>query len=161
MFRVNELIGFAASAALVSTPQTSGDATATASGFNGNTWVNRTFTLNAGNYIRKFGADLRSADTITVKIVKRTGAGTYDVLSSENVSHTGSGWEDFTLATPVTIPSDGGTYYCAYYPAADPTMGYQTGTARAFKAGNITGLAQSGFTETNDGAPVMRVNQGL
>lgn len=159
MLMGTQLVGFAAGGA-VSTQQTSGSANTHSSGFSSTTWVNRTFSLTPDNYIRTIGVDLNTAATITIKIVKRVGAGTYDVVYSQSgVSHGGGGFQDLVLSSPYTVPNDGGTYYLAYYvPASDPSVGYQTATARSSKSGDVTGTGTTGWTEDSNGAPVMRAN---
>lgn len=147
--------------ALPSTPQTTGDPTTNASGFQSNTWFSTYLLLTNGNNIQKIGIYSGTAGTFTLKIAQQTSAGNYTVVATESVSHGGAGWQDFTLTTPYLIPGSGNYYAGMYVPGAQ-VMGYRTsGASRAYKAGDI-GLGASGsWSEDSAAGLCIRVNQGL
>lgn len=137
-----------------STTQTINSASTTFDFSTGYTNIDRSTALTNGDVITKIGTYSTSAFTFTVKIVKRNSAGNFDVAVSESFSHPGGGWSDKTLSSPYTITA-ANAYYCGAYVSGVRDV---TGSvARAYKAGDVTGSGQSGFTEDSGNAVPFRV----
>ena len=120
---------------------------ATALSHGGNTLVCRSYTLGAGQTVSKLGIDLVVAGTVNMKIMQRNSAGNYTVIRSEAFSHGGAGFQDFTLATPYTVPGSGTFHVGLQF---DGTLGARTdaSVARAYIAGNqAEGTTAGGYTE--------------
>lgn len=125
----------------------------------GYTVFDTNFTITNGITIVSMGAYMTTAKTITLKIAKRNSAGNYDVVVSQAFNHPGGGWADVALGSPYVVPGSG-TFYGGYYTGA-ATVDVQTTGNRTYKAGDITGTGQTGFSETTDGAvPSIRLIYG-
>jgi hypothetical protein len=131
------------------------------SGGTGFTVADIFLALTAADVIYTIGAYQVTAATFQMKIVKRNSAGNFDVVVTQSFSHPGGGWADLTLSSPYTVPGSG-SYYPALYTISATAQQRGASTSRAYKAGNITGTAQSGFTEdTSANVPAMRVGKNL
>ena len=104
------------------------------------TYLDRSWALNPGASVVKLGMYSTVAGTYPLKIVRRNSAGNYDVILSQNIVHSGSGWQDIDI-TPYTIPSDGKDYHMAAYTTNVNQMMFD-GHPRSYKnidiAGNVT-----------------------
>jgi hypothetical protein len=137
------------------TTQTINNESTTTDFSTGFTNIDLTTALAASDVIAKVGFYSATAVTATIKIVKRNSAGNFDVVVSESFSHGGTGWELKSLSSPYTVPGSGSYYAGAYFAGSPRDV---TGSVnRAFKAGDITGSGQSGFTEGSGPAIPMRV----
>ena len=126
------------------------------------TFVDRSTALVNGVTVGKFGLDCRAAATIVLKIVKYNSAGNYDIVYSQSVSHTGSGFEDFDLTAPYAVPGSGTYYLAAYNPLTNTSSNpcSATGIARAYQSGDATGVGQT-FSEDSGQTQPMRYEYGL
>lgn len=121
--------------------------TAAGSDFAALTMFSRNTALTTSDVIRKIGAYSTSARTVVVKIGKRNSAGNFDILVSESFSHAGGGWQDFTLSADYTVTAGNDKYVAAYSATPAWSDNATSGISRAYKSGNVTGTAQSGFSE--------------
>lgn len=135
--------------ALTAIVGSSATAAGTASGTN--TCVDRGFSLVNGSTIKKLGCYSTLAGAIKLKIVLENTTTSYTVQLDTSISHTGSGWEDFTLSTPFVVPASG-TYRMASYSAVSTSY---ANTSRAYVAGDQT---SGTFTAALDSQfmPIMR-----
>jgi hypothetical protein len=118
-----------------------------------NTYIDRTTAVLNSVIVSKVGMYSTTARSITLKIVKRNSANNYDVVVNETFSHTGSGWEDFTLSSSYTVPGTG-TYYLGSYVPAGGSNPNVTGTvSRAYlTGGSLTGTGVATTGEDSAGA---------
>ena len=114
------------------------------------TIVDMTKALIPGAIVSSIGIYSTLAGAFKVKIVKRNSVGNFDVVVSESFAHPGGGFVDHDLSSAYTIPSSGDYYLAALNDASISNDVALLISSRAFKIGDITGVAQSGFTE--DGA---------
>lgn len=112
----------------------------------GFTLVPREWAIDNNVIVTQIGFYNTSPISSVVKVLKRVSAGTYDVVVSQAFSHGGSGWELATLPSAFQIPASG-DYYVGVYSASNFSHATNATTARTYKAGDITGTGQSGFTE--------------
>lgn len=118
----------------------------------GQTWLNTTMAVDNDATVQWIGVYQTNADYVTVKLALRNSAGNYTIVASETFWHTGSGWEDFKLTTPVTTAASG-TYYAGLYSAS--AFNY-IGDARAYIAADATGTS-GGWNETGANTSCVRV----
>lgn len=111
-----------------------------------------------GATVTKIGVYLNNASTIKVKVVERTAAETFTILGSESHSHPGGGWSDRTLVSPITVAASG-DFYIGYY--VNATEEWNTTILRSYKSGDVTGSAQTGFTEDIGVYPPVRFTYSL
>ncbi|WP_319583953.1 hypothetical protein [uncultured Pseudodesulfovibrio sp.] len=104
----------------------------------GRTHVDRTYAIDNGATVSKLGYYSTIARTIKLKVVQRTDAGAYTVVRDEEFSHTGSGWEDFALSSPYTVPASGTFHAGAYADGVALMVSTSTGL-RAVYTGDATG----------------------
>lgn len=93
---------------------------------------------------------------MTVKIVKRNSAGNYDVVVSQAVSHPGSGWANFDLTSPYSVPASGSYYLGVYVPAT--TQSFTGSVARAYIASDATGTSQTLTEDTAIAFPLRYIH---
>ncbi|QIG76741.1 concanavalin A-like lectin/glucanase protein [Rhizobium phage RHph_Y52] len=139
------------------TAATASDTTAAISGSVTYTVVDRTLSIPNNATIAAVGIYSTSSFTTAFKIVRRTAAGTYDVLASYAFTHPGGGWYDYTLPTPYVTPSSGTLMPAALVPAAFTANIYTT--TRGFKSGDqavATGV--TGWTEDSGLTPIYRLS---
>lgn len=74
------------------------------------TYVDRSLNLIVGKTVKALGMFTTASGTYPLKIVRRNSAGNYTVILSQNIVHTGTGFEDVAI-TPWTVPNDGFNYY--------------------------------------------------
>jgi hypothetical protein len=107
------------------------------------TLVDRHWDLDNGKAISSLGIDSDLASNITFKIFKDSnGSGEwYDAWDIATFTHSGGGFQWFTLTNPYEIPSDGGTYHLGWYqPNSSRLMGDYTGAQLvSYQYGNYTG----------------------
>ncbi len=98
-----------------------------------------------------------SARTVTLKIVKRNSANNFDVVISQSFPHTGSGFEDFALSSPYTVPGSG-SYYLGSYVAAGGSSPNVTGTVtRSYlTGGDLTGTGVATTAEDSGAVHPLR-----
>jgi hypothetical protein len=123
------------------------------------TTMNRQWVIDNNETVKSIGIYSAAAQEYVIKLFKRTGAGQYDVVYSQSgCDHPGgSVYVDFPLTTPYAVPNDGASYYAGHYTSGAKPNATASGEAIAYKSGNITGTAQSGFMESSSlGAPVVR-----
>jgi hypothetical protein len=112
------------------------------------TVFDRSFNLTNGKVVKKIGLyNTLGGKTLTVKIGKRNGAGNYDIVVSQSVSHTGTGWEYFTLSSPYTVPGSG-TYQVGGYTGSPANPNVIASVARSYASTDIG--VSSGVTFTED-----------
>ena len=105
------------------------------------TMFDRSWQVNNGSTVTKIGVYSNVSHTVTVKIGKLINAGgKFDIVKSESFTHTGSGWEDFTLSTPYAVPATG-TFYAGAY--AISSLRTSVAVARSYQVGDIVGNSQS------------------
>lgn len=120
------------------------------------TIVDMTRALIPGAIVSSIGIYSSAAGSLKVKIVKRNSAGNFDVVVSESFAHPGGGFVDHELLAPYTVPGSGDFYLAALIDASG-TFDNTAAGSRAYKAGDVTGAGQSGFTEDSTGTtPPMR-----
>jgi hypothetical protein len=124
------------------------------------TCINRDFKITNGVTVQKLGVYSTLAFTGKLKILNEDSTTQYDVLLDVAITHPGTGWYDITLVTPYVIP-DTGTFRVGVYASAAPAASNAALGAFAFKAGDITGNDQSGFTVASSvGIFPMRFSSG-
>jgi hypothetical protein len=155
MLAVNQLAGFGVGdSGPVSTGATGGTTAHSTAGVGfgpTRTWVDRTFTLTNNSYLFKVGFYCTTAgETVKAKLVKRTGAGTYDLIQEQSAVTTAAGDQDIVLSTPWLVPNDGGTYYIALYSVTNtPSFGFSS-QSRAFLLSELTGTGNSLTEDTGN-----------
>lgn len=120
----------------------------------GATMFDMATALTNGDVITSIGAYSTGATSLTLKIGKRTAAGSFDIVVSQVVAHPGGGFVDFALTSSFVIPGTG-TYYVGAYGAS--TLAATAVKARGVKTGDITGTGQTGFTEDTGNLIPLRV----
>lgn len=147
---LNRLIGFGAKRAAAAggatgvqekASETSSGTIDFGTGFH--TFANKAFTIDNGATVYRMGAYLTSAKTLRFKIAQLNSGANYTIVRNEGstVSHTGSGWEWFTLSTPYSVPASG-TFYAACYNATGGNTNYQaSGGGDANVSSDTTGTA--------------------
>jgi hypothetical protein len=120
--------------------------TVTAPGY---TMVSRGWTIDNGAVISSIGAYSDSAQSCSVKIVRRDGSGNYTVLRTETFYHLGGGWYDHPLVSPYTVPSAGTFHAACYFPDSVKT---NPTTPRAYHVppGNVGAGSSASWDEDND-----------
>lgn len=111
------------------------------------TYVDLSQKLIAGKTIAALGMLTTAPGSYPLKIVRRDGPGNYAVISSQNITHGGTGFEDLAIP-PWTVPADGHDYYLgAFTTGANHPM--FDGWPRAFAPSDIAGI---GVSMIEDGA---------
>lgn len=145
MFALTALSGFGAggpsSTGVVEDGGTPSGAQDFTTGF---TVFDRSWAVNNGETVFYFRTYANAARTGTFKLAERTGAGAYTIVVSQAFSHGGSGWQQFAITSPYTVPGSG-TFHAGMYGAS--TQSCLTIASRAYKAGDQGLGAQTGFTE--------------
>lgn len=140
-------------AKLYKNPSTTGAVYGGSAAFNttgnaGITYVDESYTLPNNVTIASIGCYQTSAISVALKICKKNSSGNYDIVYSQTITTSTSGWQDFTLTTPYAIPSSG-SYYVGIYSASN--FAYSTShTACATASGNVTGTGQALAEHTTD-----------
>lgn len=134
------------------------DFPALAAGGNGVTFFNTGLQLVAGRFIESFGLYSESPLTGIFKVGERNSAQDWDVKPTRDLafSHPGGGWADFDLPALWAVPTSppAGALFLGIYTASGA---YERVSApRTFKAGNVSGNGQSGFTVDTGAAPAIR-----
>lgn len=134
---------------------TQGTASSTGSGGSYNntstTVVDRNTTVPNSVTVTALGAYQTSAGTITLKLLKRTSAGVYDVVVSQVFAHPGGGWASVTLTTPYNVPATGTYMIGAWYNAS--LGGGMSGTSRAYSSSASDIGVGVGYSFVEDGTP--------
>ncbi len=110
------------------------------------TLFNRGRGLDNNKTVTKVGIYLAAAFTIAIKVCKRNSANDYNIISTENFSHGGTGWEDFTLAAPYAVPGSGEYLIACYVPGNTSFIS----ASRAFHASDPG--VQNNFTTADEDA---------
>lgn len=119
-----------------------------------------TWQVDNGATVTAISVYATSAVTGFVRIAQRTSAGNFTIVVSKAFSHTGSGWEQFTLTSSYTVPAIGAFYAGIYNATPNSVSSVSGGPLNARKVGDITG-ASSGWTEDNsttNKVPIVRVH---
>lgn len=87
-----------------------------------NTIGDRTTPLLNGRTILKIGVYNSLSQTGSVKIARQNSATNWDVVFTQSAAHGGTGFEDFTLSSPYTIPLTGTFHLAAYWPSGSPSI---------------------------------------
>jgi hypothetical protein len=116
----------------------------------GYTVFDRAYAVPNNAIIDTIGVYNNAATTIVLKIALENSTTSYTVVSSTSVSHTGSGWEYFTVS--YTVPSSG-TYRLGAWSSSGILA--KTSVARAFYNGNATGTVT--VTSDTNQTPVLAV----
>ncbi|MET4371580.1 hypothetical protein ABIA99_004279 [Bradyrhizobium sp. LB12.1] len=111
------------------------------------TMVDLTTALVAGAVVSSVGIYSAAVGTFKAKIVKRNSAGNFDVVADQSFAHPGTGWADATLTSPYTVPGTGSYYLAAANITVSAVVNFTASVSRAYKASDITGTGQTGFTE--------------
>lgn len=137
MLANSHLIGFEAAGSEFTVTINTADTTLTAQNF---TFVDRSTAVLPSALVTKIGFFSNTARTVTVKIVKRNSANNYDVVVTQAFAHAGTGWQDFTITTPYSVPATGTYYLAGYVPSggANPDCKNTSG-ARAYINSDLTG----------------------
>ncbi|QIG67840.1 concanavalin A-like lectin/glucanase protein [Rhizobium phage RHph_Y60] len=121
------------------------------------TIVDRSLSIPNNITVVSVGIYCSAAISATFKIVRRTAAGTYDVLATYPFSHPGGGWYDYVLPTPYLTPTTG-TLMPAVVMAASVTMNIYSAT-RAYKLGDqAVANGVTGWTEDTSTVGLMRLS---
>lgn len=127
-------------------------------GGNGVTFFNTGLQLVAGRFVKSFGVYSSAAFSGIVKVGERNSAQDWDVKPERALtfSHPGGGWADFDLPAIWTVPSSppAGAFFLGVYSASGTYE--RTSATRSYKAGNVSGNGQSGFTVDTGAAPAVR-----
>jgi hypothetical protein len=111
------------------------------------TIVDQHWQLENGKSIAQIGIDCNTATTIKARIFKQRDVlgERFDVAEVASLSHTGSGFQWFTLSSPYLVPNDSGAYYLGWYQANYPRyMGDATGSGLvSYEYGDQLGMFKS------------------
>ena len=121
----------------------------------GTTYIDRNWAVDNGKTVYKIAHYSTNSGTITLKIVERTGANTYDVKYTESFSQGSSGWETHTLTTEYEVPA-AGDFYVAFYQNISLWQGATSSVARSTFTGDMTGTGNSATEDTGQ-VPMLRV----
>ncbi|MBC8337136.1 MAG: hypothetical protein H8E39_00455 [Alphaproteobacteria bacterium] len=132
-----------------------------ASALSSTTHVDRDWAINNSVTVTHIGvlSDHGGSATINVKIMHEDSTTQFDVVYDEQFTHTGSGWEDFTLTTPFDIPASG-TYRVGVWSDPSPECKGSTNAdmETSKKTGNLAvGDDYTGFTASTARGHVARV----
>lgn len=145
MFMVNHLVGFGVGSSVVPYSVQGGADTTSDSG--GYTLVDRSFAVANSVTITTMGLyNTTGARTVTLKIALENSSTNHDIVKSESFSHTGSGWEDFTLSSAYAIPGSGTYRLAAYWTG---TLRHRGSSLRSYVAGDATGTGVGTTADTN------------
>jgi hypothetical protein len=106
--------------------------------------VDRSYSIPNSVTVKSIGVYSTSSTTVELKIMRRNSAGNYTCVVSQNISHSGGGWQDLTLTPPYSILSSGLYYIGAYCGSViignEQANGYQQGELNGNVAqGNSSG----------------------
>ena len=108
------------------------------------TIIDRSAAVLSSVTIQKLGIYSLSARNVTLKIVKQNSTTNFDVVANQTFSHTGSGWEDFTLTSPYAVPASGTYNLAAYIGAGGSSPDIKvTSIGRSYSAVDMTGAGQA------------------
>jgi hypothetical protein len=107
------------------------------------TMVDRHWSLDSGKAMSQIGISANISGSISLKIFKERTLGAtewFDITDVTTVTHSGRGFQWFTLSDPYQVPSDG-KYYLGWYQAStNKQMGLATGSGLvSYQYGNLTG----------------------
>ena len=150
-FVVNQLSGFGAGGVSAVLYEEGGGPYTPLSGGNpyGYTVYDRSWAIDNGATITHFSVYAQASNTIFIKIALENSSTDLDNVVNQSVSHSGGGWQEFTLTTPYVIPGSG-TYRAGVFVADAYTVSNES-VARSVFLGNSTG---SGDTFTADSSQV-------
>lgn len=115
------------------------------------TLVDRSWAVDNGAVVSKLRIYATAAFSGKAKICLENSSTNFDVVVDESISHTGSGWEEFTLTSPYAVPASGTYRIAAYSSGASAGPRRAATLARSYKSGDITGAGQTGFVADNSG----------
>jgi len=101
----------------------------------------RTWTVPNNSTVIKMSVHSGTSGSIALKIALENSSTDLDIVMTETFSHTGSGWEEFTLTTPYAVPASG-TYRAGAYGANAWTV-TSTSQSRAYYTGDATGTSET------------------
>lgn len=105
------------------------------SGSGSATTVDRTSALLNSVTVQSVGLFSSFPISVTIKIVKENSDSNYDVILSQSLNHTGTGWLDVLLTSPFSVPSTG-TYRIAVYTPSGVTYSTKASASRSIVAGD-------------------------
>lgn len=120
------------------------------------TVIDKSLELTPGVDVEKIGMFRNQSGSMNIKIARHLpGSDSFEFVVNEAVSHSG-GYQNFTLSTPYTVPSDGYIYRpaVAFSSSGGDQFCTTPGASRWYKAGNLTGTQAMGSLKT-DGAICM------
>lgn len=106
------------------------------------TMVARNVSLPNGATVTHISVHTNTSQTVSVKICLQNSTTEFDFKVTEDFSHGGTGWEEFTLTTPYVVPETG-TYRLACHGTSN--MGVRT-EDRSYKLANVGLGVNSGFS---------------
>lgn len=101
--------------------------------------------LPNGLYLRSFTVYCTETLDITFKLVKDNGDGTYDLTDVETFTKTQAGTQEFTLTSPLLIPSSGDYYAGYYFSITRHNQQISATGTMLYKVGNATGQGIGGW----------------
>lgn len=119
-------------------------------GANAGTWatytaVDRSYAVDNSKTVYAVWVYSAIAGSGKVKLALENSSTSFDIVAEAAMTHPGGGWFRVNLATPFAVPATG-TYRAAQYWSSGGPSGSLPSNAVAFKVGDITGSAQTGFT---------------
>jgi hypothetical protein len=123
------------------------------------TVFDRSFSIAAGTVVQKLGVYSTLAGTGKIKIGLQTSSTQFDIVTEIAMAHPGGGWYDVALSTPYTVPGTGTYNIAAYFATGGSTSGFPS-ALRSYKAGDVTGSAQGGFSADTNGIYPVRASYG-
>ena len=108
----------------------------------GYTMVDKSWKFPNGAHVSQIGMYSTVAQMIYMKIVNRVSATDWEVISTLQCAHLGTGKELFS--TSYDVPATGDYYLASYI---NSTVPINSGTTRAYKAGNLAVGTSTGWTE--------------
>jgi hypothetical protein len=127
--------------------QTGGHTESATVGLDGVTVFDRSFALTNDSIIHSVRIYGTSAKSVSVKIALENSATDLDIVVDETFSHTGSGWETFSLSSEYTVPSSG-TYRLGSYASGNWNRTVES-VAQSYRSGNSTGTGETYTSTTN------------
>ena len=128
---------------------TSGSTAAPGSGF---LIVDRSYAVDNNVLIAKIGIYSTTAGSGSFKIMNEDSTTQYDILYTQSFTHSGGGWQDFTLTTQFQTPTTGTLRIGTRFASGGPTGSTVANGARSY-VNSDPGVQNnlSGFTADNAG----------
>ncbi|MEN0115448.1 MAG: hypothetical protein AAGD15_01890 [Agrobacterium cavarae] len=137
----------------------SGSTTAPTNGF---LIVDRTYAVDNNVLISKIGIYSTTAGSGSFKIMNEDSTTQFDILYTQNFTHAGAGWQDFTLSTPFQTPTTGTLRIGTRFASGGPT-GTVVATGNRASINSDPGVQNNlgGFTSDSAGVFSSRYSYGL